>query len=70
MRITRLLATCAMAWALSISVPWAHFMSDAAASGGEISMCLVPMASPGAPLGPCSDHTSPWVGVEGLLNPD
>lgn len=69
-RTVRLLATCMLAWTIVAAAPWAHQVPDAGPLMGEVSLCLVPMASAAPPFGACSDHTPSWSGVEGLLNPD
>ncbi len=68
MRIMSLLATCATIWALSVGALWAHQVPETVPFVGEVSLCLVPMGSAAPPFGSCSDHTSPWLGIE--LNPD
>lgn len=70
MRMTSLLATCAMAWALSVGGMWAPQGPSASPFTGEVSLCLIPMKPVAAQVGSCSDHTPPWSGVEGLLNPE
>jgi hypothetical protein len=70
MRVMDLLATCTMAWALSLGLPWAHTAPQPAPATGETSVCLIPMGSGAPPLGSCSDHTPSWSGGEDHLDPD
>ena len=70
MRITSLLATCAMAWVLSFGVMWPAQTPSVSPSTGEVSLCLVPMQGAAAPVGSCSDHTPPWSGVGGEVDPN
>jgi len=69
MRIMSLLATCAMALTSPLGLPWLPTMPEPVPSAPEVSLCLVPMASPADSFGSCSDHTPSWSGGENQLDP-
>jgi hypothetical protein len=69
MRIMGLLATCAMALASSLGLPWLPTMPEPIPSAPEVSLCLVPMESRADSFGSCSDHTPSWSGGENQLDP-
>jgi hypothetical protein len=70
MRVLALLATCTMAWAISLGFPWAHSAPGRVPATGETSLCLIPMGPVADPLGSCSDHTPSWSGGEDHLDPE
>jgi hypothetical protein len=69
MRTAGFLATCAMAWAVSLGATAGAAAPHGTAEVGEITQCLIPMRDAAVPLGPCSDRPPSLSGPEEQPDP-
>ena len=69
MRTMGLLATCVMAWAISLGVTTTLLAPATSPAAGEISQCLIPMRDAVPPVVPCSDRAPSWSGPEEAPDP-